>query len=185
MNANLQANASVQVTVGKPAAEHGLAVHDLIARCPPLDRNSLYCNLLQCSHFRNTCAVAEAGSDVIGFVSGYLLPEAPDCLFIWQVAVGEEARGLGLAKKLILNILSRPELREVRYLRTSITARNTASWAMFHGLARQLDAETAEQPLFDSDRHFGGRNETEHELTIGPFRAGPDLQTIEKTDQAS
>src|SRR3546814_16914023 len=37
-----------------PVAEDAQAIHDLIAACPPLDTNSLYCNLLQCTHFAET-----------------------------------------------------------------------------------------------------------------------------------
>jgi len=67
-------------------------VHDLIARCPPLDRNSLYCNLLQCSHFAATCALARHDDTTVGFVSGYRPPSDPGVLFIWQVAVDSTAR---------------------------------------------------------------------------------------------
>ena len=32
----------------RPAMFDGPAVHNLIARCPPLDANSVYCNVVQC-----------------------------------------------------------------------------------------------------------------------------------------
>ncbi len=67
-------------------------VHDLVARCPPLDANSLYCNLLQCSHFSETCVVAERNGDLHGWVSGYIRPDRPDVLFVWQVAVAPEMK---------------------------------------------------------------------------------------------
>jgi L-2,4-diaminobutyric acid acetyltransferase len=155
--------------LGKPSAHLALDVHNLIGRCPPLDENSLYCNLLQCCHFRDTCAAARLDDEVVGFVSGFRIPDRPDCLFVWQVAVAEEARGMGLAKALIFDILRRPESSDLRFIRTTITSRNAPSWAMFHGLARSLGADTSERPLFDADQHFGGEHDTEYELTIGPF----------------
>lgn len=155
--------------LGKPSPDLAFDVHDLIGRCPPLDENSLYCNLLQCCHFRDTSAAATLNDDVVGFVSGFRVPDQPDCLFVWQVAVAEEARGMGLGKALIYEILRRPECADLRFIRTTITSRNTPSWAMFHGLAKTLRAETSERPLFDADRHFGGEHDTEYELTIGPF----------------
>lgn len=157
------------VTIRQPEATDGLPVHDLIAACPPLDRNSLYCNLLQCSDFGATCALAEKDGEVVGFVSGYIPPERPDTLFIWQVAVGEAGRGRGLAKALILDILKRPACGKVRYLDTTITDDNKASWAMFEGLARGLDAETTRLSCFDRDLHFGGKHASEIMLRIGPF----------------
>src|SRR3546814_7090005 len=47
-----------------PVAEDAQAIHDLIAACPPLDTNSLYCNLLQCTHFAETCVLAERDGEI-------------------------------------------------------------------------------------------------------------------------
>jgi L-2,4-diaminobutyric acid acetyltransferase len=70
----------------EPTSEDGAAVWQLIKDCAPLDRNSLYCNLLQCDHFASTCVAAELDGDIVGWVSGYIVPDSPDTLFIWQVA---------------------------------------------------------------------------------------------------
>lgn len=163
----IQSDSAIEIRAPRPT--DGAAVHALIERCPPLDTNSLYCNLLQCTHFAATCAIAEAEGETVGFVSGYRPPPYPDALFVWQVAVDERARGHGLAKRLITDILRRPENRDLSYVRTTITARNEASWAMFHGLARELGAETREDTLFDEDKHFEGAQKTEYRLIIGPF----------------
>lgn len=157
------------ISIRAPVSTDGAAVHALIGRCPPLDTNSMYCNLLQCTHFGATSALAEAEGDAVGFVSGYSPPPHPDALFVWQVAVDERARGHGLAKRLIMDILTRPGNEHLHYIRTTITARNEASWAMFQGLARKLGAPTEDKVLFDQDEHFGGEHESEHELIIGPF----------------
>jgi L-2,4-diaminobutyric acid acetyltransferase len=153
----------------RPVPSDGPAVHALVAACPPLDPNSLYCNLLQCTHFAGTSALAEAGGEVVGFVSGYRPPADPDSLFVWQVAVSGTVRGQGLGRRLMLDILARPENRGLRFVRTTITNDNAASWAMFDSLARQLGAATRRQVLFDADRHFAGQHDSEHELVIGPF----------------
>src|SRR3546814_15402672 len=91
-----------------PKAEDGAAISKLIAACPPLDRNSAYCNLLQCSHFADTCIVAERDGYIAGWISGYRPPSEPDRFFIWQVAVSETARGAGLAGRMIDMLLARP-----------------------------------------------------------------------------
>ena len=36
-----------------------MAIWELISACPPLDTNSAYANLLQCTHFADTCVIAE------------------------------------------------------------------------------------------------------------------------------
>jgi len=157
----------------EPAAGDGPAVFDLIARCPPLDANSRYCNLLQCSHFAATSiiAVAAANGAALGFVSGYRIPDRPDTLFVWQVAVDPAARGQGLALRLLHNLLARSGLADIRFLETTIGPDNRASWALFERLACGLSAATATTTLFDSQRHFAGRHPDEVLLRIGPFVA--------------
>ena len=156
-------------TIRIPESTDGPSVHELIANCPPLDTNSLYCNLLQCLHFSDTSARAEDAQGVTGFVSGYWIPDEPDTLFVWQVAVDARGRGQGLAGQLIQHILRRPHCSEVRFIKTTITPDNTASWRLFEKLARQFEAETSSHVLFDEAAHFGDRHASEHQLIIGPF----------------
>jgi L-2,4-diaminobutyric acid acetyltransferase len=166
-----RAPASV-LAIRRPRASDGQALHELIASCPPLDRNSLYCNLLQATHFGDTAAVAELEGEMVGSVTGYLMPQRKDTLFIWQVSVDERARGRGLAKRLIRHILGRSHLEDVRRIETTIEPDNAASWGLFTSLAQDLDAPANRQTLFDRDLHFGGAHNDEILLRIGPFGAG-------------
>nr|WP_010133480.1 diaminobutyrate acetyltransferase [Microbulbifer agarilyticus] len=160
-----------EVQLRRPVSEDGARVHRLIGDCPPLDTNSLYCNLLQASHFAATSVAAEHNGDLVGFISGYIIPDRPDTLFIWQVAVAESGRGMGLAGRMLREILSRPACRGVRYLETTITPDNEASWALFRGFARKLDAVCIDSVMFDRERHFNGQHDSEMLLRIGPFAA--------------
>ena len=47
------------VTLRKPESTDGYALNSLVERCKPLDTNSVYCNLLQCSDFADTSIAAE------------------------------------------------------------------------------------------------------------------------------
>lgn len=111
----------------------------------------------------------EDGEDMAGFISAYILPGRPDTLFIWQVAVGEDHRGQGLAKRMVRDILSRPACKDVKFIETTITDDNDASWAMFKGIAKMLDAPHKADVFFDKDRHFQGAHDSEQLLVIGPF----------------
>lgn len=156
----------------KPVPEDGPAVHDLIGRCPPLDTNSLYCNLLQCTHFNDTSiAVENDEGTIVGFISGYMPPAQADTLFVWQVAVDDSARGQGLAGRMLKALVERDECAECRYMQTTITPDNKASWALFEGFARKMNTEVTDRVLFGRDTHFAGRHDDENILTIGPFQA--------------
>ncbi|BFM50968.1 diaminobutyrate acetyltransferase [Marinomonas sp. THO17] len=155
----------------QPLPEDGASVFSLIENCPPLDINSMYCNLLQTSHFADTCVLAKRPNSqgLIGFVSGYLLPGDKSTLFIWQVAVSASARGEGLAKKMIMNLLAREQCAQVKRLHTTITKNNQASWALFRSLAKTLKAEINESIQFDQQRHFNSQHDTEYLVEIVPI----------------
>jgi L-2,4-diaminobutyric acid acetyltransferase len=155
----------------KPIMTDGLRVNRLIASCKPLDTNSVYCNLLQCTHFAETCAIAEdPDQEVIGFASAYFPPGKPDTLFVWQIAVSQSARGQGLGKRLLKEILSRPACRKVAYLETTVTESNRASRALFQSLANEYGGDLHSSTLFDKNGHFAGGHESEILLRIGPIR---------------
>ncbi len=157
-----------EIVLRSPCAEDGAAVYKLIADCPPLDTNSMYCNLLQCAHFSATSVAAELNGDLVGFISGYIQPDKPDTLFIWQVAVGEKARGQGLAGRMLKEILARPACAAVRYIETTITPDNRASWALFDSLTNKLGTELKRSVMFERQQHLAGQHETEMLARICP-----------------
>ncbi len=114
------------IVMRRPVAEDGPAVSGLVGVCPPLDENSRYCNLLQCTDFSDTCIVAERAGELVGWVSGYRLPAEPETLFVWQVAVHPDARGESLGKRMLLTLLQRLSKSGVSALRTTVTKANQA-----------------------------------------------------------
>lgn len=156
-------------TIRWPSSDDGLRIWQLIADTASLDGNSLYCNLLQCSDFASTCAIAEADGAVMGWMSGYVPPDRPDTLFVWQICVVPEARGRGLAVGMIREVLSRDACTRVTQVQATITDGNNASWSAFESLSRALDAPLQRVPHFLKDRHFGGVHDTEFLVSVGPF----------------
>ena len=152
-----------------PVLEDGKAVHDLITRCPPLDVNSSYNYFLLCSHFRDTCLVAEANGQIVGFLSAYRIPSRPETLFVWQIAVDEKARGLGLAGRLLEQLTQGPSCAGVRHLETTVSPSNLASRRVFARFAEQHQAATRETSFLEA-HHFGvEQHEEERLIHIGPW----------------
>ncbi len=162
-------NDALDIKLRTPTDQDGAAVYRLISQCPPLDANSLYCNLLQSTHFSGTSVAAIDKDVLVGFCSAYLIPERPNTLFIWQAAVAEEARGQGLGGRMLHHILNRPQCNQVVYLETTITESNRASWALFEGMAEKLKTQISSSVLFDKHQHFSGDHESEILVRIGPF----------------
>ncbi len=152
-----------------PTLSDGMDVYRLVERCPPLDANSSYCNILQCGHFAQTSVAAEMNGEIVGFISAYKKPDQANTLFIWQVAVDEKARGQGLASKMLLHILQRPHCESVNHLETTITEDNKGSWALFERLAKTLSTELNSSIWLEKQKHFDGQHESEALVVIGPF----------------
>ncbi|WP_370263869.1 diaminobutyrate acetyltransferase [Limnobacter sp.] len=147
------------VVLRHPTLEDGTAIFDLVDACKPLDLNSHYLYLLQCSHFASTCVVATLHGEPVAWVSGYVPPQQPNTFFVWQVAVGQKARGMGLGKQLIEWVVGQQQ--GITKIHTSITPDNEASWGLFKSLARRWGSDLTQADWFDSQAHFGGRHATE------------------------
>ena len=157
------------MTFRGPTLADGPALHRLVKRCPPLDENSRYCNLLQVSHFADTAIVAEIAGELVGFITGYRIPGREDVLFVWQVAVGPEARGAGVGQRMLLELVRRVD--GVRLMETTVTPDNEASSAMFQRFAEKLSAPLARSPFLSSAEHFEGEHDDEILFRIGPLDA--------------
>nr|WP_228817494.1 diaminobutyrate acetyltransferase [Nocardia transvalensis] len=135
-----------------------------------LDANSSYAYLLWCRDFRGTSVVAEIDDRIAGFVTGYLRPEAPDVLFIWQVAVDHDFRGRGLGVAMLDDLVESVAAQGISTLETTVSPDNEASLAMFASLARRRDAELTKQTLFEP-QDFPDGHEPEDLYRIAPLKA--------------
>lgn len=158
------------VTLRRPTDRDGHALNRLVERCKPLDTNSVYCNLLQCSDFADTAIAAEnQAGELVGFISGYRPPSRLDTLFVWQVAVDSSMRGQGLALKMLIALIERVAAEGVRYIETTISPGNTASEALFAKAFKQLGVKPETRVLFDRATHFNGQHDDEMLYRAGPF----------------
>lgn len=161
----------MNLTLRKPVAEDGSDIHELVRLCSPLDENSIYCNLLQASYFSESAVVAEADGKLVGFITGFVSPNDKQVLFVWQVAVSPAARGLGLGLRMLEHLSARMQRRGVRFVETTITDDNDASWALFRRFAENRGVAIEHAPHYLRVTHFRGHHETENLLRIGPLPA--------------
>lgn len=152
-----------------PVSSDGAALNLLVKKSPPLDANSVYCNLLQCTHFASTSVAAIFNKSLVGFISGYCPPQAPNNLFIWQVVVAETFRGSGLGKKMLRWLIDQPACASLDSLSTTITPENEASWALFQSFSRERNAQHTKSVMFHREMHFAGQHDDEYLLTISPL----------------
>lgn len=151
-----------------PTLQDGMALYHLIERCPPLDLNSSYLYFLQSSHFADSCMLAEYNGEILGFVSAYRRPDDLQNLFIWQVAVSPTARGKGLAKRLISELLAKQIQSHIALTAVSCTIApsNAASQGVFQSLAKQYGLTLDICDFIKQECFAGQEHEAEQEYTL-------------------
>ncbi|HEX5659944.1 MAG TPA: diaminobutyrate acetyltransferase [Polyangiales bacterium] len=149
-----------------PVLRDAARISELASRLHELDRYAGYLYLLLCDHFRESCAIAEDGGELVGFVTGYRKPAQPDTLFIWQVGTAPSARGRGVAGALLEQVLRQQP--DVRYLETTVTADNQASRRLFAGLARRHGVPLCELTGYGAEL-FALSHQAEPLLRLGAF----------------
>ncbi len=160
----------MNIQIRNPKKQDASQVYTLIQNSPPLDLNSFYLYLLQCTHFSETCAVATDGETIVGFLSGYLHPRDPSKYFVWQVVVSKEARGKGVAKKLLNYVFNALKTNGVESVQATVGPTNLSSKKLFQSFAREHDASFSEELMFEKDLFPGTDHEEEILMTIGPIK---------------
>lgn len=170
MTARVLSPAPTHAVLRKPARNDGAALHDLIARCPPLDLNSRYAYLLLCEHHADTCVVAELHGKLVGAVTAYFVPTQADTLFVWQVAVAPEMQGQRLASRMLDRLIERCATEHpLRLVHATISPSNMASRKLFTSLAVRHGLEIAGSLLFSAADFGDGEHEEEWLYQIGPW----------------
>ncbi|MEU0716306.1 diaminobutyrate acetyltransferase [Streptomyces lavendulocolor] len=162
--------AAPAIGIDIPRVEDGAAIWRIARDSEVLDLNSSYSYLLWCRDFAATSLVARgADGEPIAFVTGYIRPQRPETLVVWQVAVDRAHRGRGLAGVLLDALTARVAGQGVRIVETTVTPDNTASDRLFTSYAERRGASLEREVLFDGGLFPEGTHEPEVLYRIGPI----------------
>ncbi|MET9620667.1 MULTISPECIES: diaminobutyrate acetyltransferase [unclassified Streptomyces] len=156
------------VRIDRPEMADGSELWRLAKDSQALDVNSPYSYLLWCRDFTDTSVVArDASGRPVGFVTGYLRPEEPGALFVWQVAVDDSLRGHGVASALLDALSARvEEAYGLSRIETTITPDNRASDQLFRSYARRHGADLTREVLFPASAFPATADDAGHEPEV-------------------
>ncbi|MDQ8701759.1 diaminobutyrate acetyltransferase [Streptomyces sp. LHD-70] len=154
-----------------PEVTDGAALWRIARDSKTLDLNSSYSYLLWCRDFAGTSVIArDADGEAVGFITGYIRPDRPQTLLVWQVAVDASQRGRGLAAAMLDGLAERvAKEHELRSLETTISPDNIPSQRLFTSFAQRHDADLAREVLFSAEQFPDGGHEPEVLYRIGPL----------------
>lgn len=138
--------------IDRPVVADGAALWRIARDSKVLDLNSSYSYLLWCRDFAATSAVArDPDGSPVGFVTGYVRPDRPRTLLVWQVAVDAGHQGRGLAAALLDALTRRVGAEQgLTTVETTIAPGNTASERLFTSFAGRHGAAVEREVLFDT-----------------------------------
>ncbi|AEG31380.1 diaminobutyrate acetyltransferase [Thiomicrospira cyclica] len=156
----------MNITIRPTQLSDGTGLANLVKASGTLDVNSDYLYFLLADHFSETCAIAVDDKQTpIGFVTAYRLPKDPTTLFIWQIAVAEEARGQGLAKKLLQHLTEQVWFDSINQVVCTISPHNCASNALFESFSDSLNAQLNSKDYLTT-QHLGLSHDPEPYVII-------------------
>jgi len=163
--------AQADLHIDRPQVADGAALWRIAKDSKALDLNSSYSYLLWCRDFAATSAVARDGrGEPVGFVTGYVRPDRPRTLLVWQVAVDEAFRGRGLAGALLDGVVAQAgAAHRITAVETTITPGNTGSERLFTSFAERHSALVEREVLFDTGLFPDGPHDPEVLYRIGPL----------------
>ncbi|NEA66045.1 diaminobutyrate acetyltransferase [Streptomyces sp. SID12488] len=165
--------ARTDLQIDRPAIADGAALWRIARDSKVLDLNSSYSYLLWCRDFAATSAVVrDSAGHPVGFVTGYVRPDRPGTLLIWQVAVDADHQGRGLAAALLDGLTRRVGAEQgLTSVETTIAPGNTASERLFTSFAQRHGATVEREVLFDTGQ-FPGDPHDSHDPEV-LYRIGP------------
>ncbi|WP_328870453.1 diaminobutyrate acetyltransferase [Streptomyces sp. NBC_00287] len=163
--------AQADLQIDRPVVADGAALWRIAKDSKALDLNSSYSYLLWCRDFAGTSAVArDEHGEPVGFVTGYVRPDRPHTLLVWQVAVDDAYRGRGIAAALLDGLAARVGGEYgVTRVETTITPGNTASERLFASFAERHGAAMEREVLFETGLFPDGPHDPEVLYRIGPL----------------
>jgi L-2,4-diaminobutyric acid acetyltransferase len=168
--------------IGNAREDDARTIWEKVTGCAELDGNSYYCYFLLCSRFNQTTYVATIDGELVGFSTGFLTPNSPSTLFIWQMFVDPKWRGEQVAANLIRHTVTNQEITP-RYIEATIDPANEASRRTFASVASTYNCRWDERPYLQA-ADFASLSEIhppENLIRVGPLDTSetPQLHTLQ------
>jgi L-2,4-diaminobutyric acid acetyltransferase len=116
--------------------------------------------------FHETSVLAEMNGELLGRITGYLLPYDPETLFIWHIEVSDAAPGTALSMRMLRHLLQQKSCAGVTRVQTVISSDDEAPWLQFRQFAGKQNTSMDIQPYYTQALEPHKRHENDNLVTI-------------------
>ncbi|HEY9556824.1 MAG TPA: diaminobutyrate acetyltransferase [Acidimicrobiales bacterium] len=117
-----------------------------LAKRSGLDLNSPYAYVMWGDYHAATSVVATLDDAVVGYITGFRVPDAPGRVFVWQIAVDEHQRGHGIGGRMLDDLVRRTGAEAIE---ATVTPENAPSAALFRALGARHGTTVEETPAYE------------------------------------
>ncbi|AQU81280.1 MULTISPECIES: diaminobutyrate acetyltransferase [unclassified Halomonas] len=151
-----------------PSISDATSIYHIAQKTPQLDSYPEYFYLLWCRDFKNTSLVAKKRENIAGFIIGYLRPDDPQTLLLWQQAMSKETINKGIGIKLLYNLTKQCSLKGTRFIEATIDPSNKGAEKTLKGISKLFNTKISKKDIFDENL-FSTNHHKEVLVRIGPL----------------
>ncbi|MCE8027711.1 diaminobutyrate acetyltransferase [Halomonas daqingensis] len=159
-----------QYVFKQPTIHDAKDMYHLACETTQLDRYPEYFYLLWCRDFQETSLIAKKDGDLIGFVIGYIRPDFPSTLLIWQQATQKSVINRGLGVRLLNDLICRCKDRGVDFVEATIDPCNYTAERTLLGISK-MHRTSMEKAVIFEQKHFSVEHHAEMLVKVGPLPA--------------
>ncbi|AZT99943.1 diaminobutyrate acetyltransferase [Brevibacterium linens] len=161
---------ATEVSPETPTLKDAASMWSLVRSTPEVDQNSAYYYMIWCRDFMNTTRVVRHEGEVAAFITGYIQPDAPDTLMIWQQVISPAFRGTGLGICLLRSV-AEPLIKSssIQFVEATVSAVPSPPARTLEKLGALYGAPVASTELFSSSMFPDSDHGPEILVRVGPI----------------
>nr|WP_163502630.1 GNAT family N-acetyltransferase [Halomonas socia] len=124
-----------------PSLEDAHEIYQLAKSTDQLDRYPEYFYLLWCRDFKGTSLIAKKDHVLAGFIIGYIRPEDPATLLIWQQAMSPKILNRGTGVRMLYYLTKKCVSNGTRFIEATIDPKNQPAERTLLGISKKFNTK--------------------------------------------
>jgi diaminobutyrate acetyltransferase len=157
------------MTIRKPEIKDAMVLRNLEIDSAVLEVDSIHSFINSCKYLCDTSLILEESNRIQGFIFGSININETNTIFIHKIFIEPECRRQGLATYMLINLLSRIQLKKNNSLKTIFFASDIELNAFYESITRKLETKCSKIVLLENVKDSNNQKMNIIQLHIGSF----------------